>query len=268
MERPEKAGAKYELTAHGSTSERMVLNVQQQVVKEDGLTISGELAGIITILETDELMREKKIKLTITRCVMSKNSKAYENDVLKKGTEIIARLDNHKETFLVNDKPVPEEVDKFLGLFISANRSRLSDDDVFGTKERKKVGDSWPVNSTLAARDLTGDGMPVATENVKGSTKLEKLVDVDGIKCLHLTGNLQINHMNPPMPPGFILETSNLTGLFSGDYPVDASMAPLSKSMTMTAVFSGKGKPGPDSPEFTLTVEKIQSSEEKCKYLK
>ncbi len=142
MERPEKAGTKYELTAHGSMSERMILNIQQQVVREDGLSLSGELAAIVTILETDEMMRESKIKLTISKCVMSKNGKAYKNDMLNKGTEIIAYLDNRKDTFLVNNKPVPEEVAKFLSLFITSNRSELSDDDVFGTKERKKVGDS------------------------------------------------------------------------------------------------------------------------------
>ncbi len=124
------------------------------------------------------------------------------------------------------------------------------------------------MDSTLAAKDLTADGIPVAAENVKGSTKLEKVIDADGIKCLYLRGNLQINHMNPPMPPGFTIETSDMTGLFTGEYPVDTSMAPLSKSMTIRAVISAKGKPGPDSPEFTLSVEKNQSAEERYKPLK
>jgi hypothetical protein len=268
MERPEKAGVKYELTASGSESEYMTMSDPNQVIKEGKSSISGELKGLVTILETDEMMRESKIKLTVSRCAITIDGKDYENNVLTKGTEIIALLDKPKETFLIDNKPVPEEIGKFLSLFFTTNSSVLTDDDVFGTKERKKVGDSWPVNSTLAAKDLTGFEMPVAPEDVKGSTKLEKLVDVDGIKCLYLRGKLQINNMTPPLPPGFTIDLSNMTALFSGEFPVDTSIIPLSRMMTMTVTFSGKGKQGSDSAEVKIYVEQSQTAEERYKLLK
>ena len=110
--------------------------------------------------------------------------------------------------------------------------------------------------------------MRVKAENVKGSTTLEKVVDVDGIKCLHLSGNMELTGMDFPLPPGFTVEFSDMSAVLSGDFPVDPSIAPLSETGTMTMAFVGKGKPSPDSPEVTLSIEKSKSTEIRLRFLK
>jgi len=268
LHRPQKAGDRYELTASGSMTEQMVLSGKQQVIRENRSSLSCELSGVVTVLETDAMMRDKTIRLVVSRCVLSGDGKSYENEVLAKGTEVIARLDKKRETFLIDDKPASPEVEKVLGLFFFPHTSEVTDDDVFGTRERKKVGDSWPVNSSVAARDLEDEGMRVKAENVKGSTTLEKVVDVDGIKCLHLSGNMELTGMDFPLPPGFTVEFSDMSAVLSGDFPVDTSIAPLSETGTMTMAFVGKGKPSPDSPEVTLSIEKSKSTEIRLRFLK
>jgi hypothetical protein len=107
-----------------------------------------------------------------------------------------------------------------------------------------------------------------STQTIKGSTTLEKVVDVDGIKCFHLSGNMEITGVDFPLPPGFTVEFSDMSAVLSGDFPVDTSIAPLSETGTMTMAFVGKGKPSPDSPGVTLSIEKSKSTEIKVRILK
>ncbi|HUT12099.1 MAG TPA: hypothetical protein VMY42_16475 [Thermoguttaceae bacterium] len=269
MSRPMKVGEKYELTASGSKSKRMTTSVQGQVVKEDKSSFTAKLEGTITVLEVDERGQEQKITLTVSKCVMSVNGDADEKEALTEGTEVVAQLRDGEEVFLIDDKPAPSDIEEMLDLFSTLPTTKVTGDDMFGTKERKKVGDSWAINSTAAARGFdAGKGTKVEPENIKGSTKLEKVLVVDGSKCLQLLGRMEISEFVLPMPPGFSVEKANVSLDSLGELPVDTSIGHLSQAMNMTMTVSIKGKPSPDAPEVTISVSVAMSKQEKRKLLK
>ncbi len=268
MTRPAKVGQKYRLVASGSLSEQMTMSAEGQVLKSNKLLLTAELEGVVTVLQVDKLKRETKVRLLVSKCLMSMNGKSNKKGALPKGTQVVAQLRDGEEEFLVEGKAVPKDTAKMLGLFISFSTEQVTDDDVFGTKERKKVGDSWAVNSILAAKDLAADGIKVDAENIKGSTTIKKVVVVDGTKCLLLSAKMTIDKLVVPVPPGMTVQKASVSAALSGEFPVDTSIRLLSEKKKRTMEILAKGKLDPDGPEVTLSIKMAQSDQVKQSPLK
>jgi hypothetical protein len=261
LTRDARAGEKYNLTASGVLSEQMTMSAKGTVLQKNAAFHTMKLEGIVTVLEVDKLKEERKLRLDISKCLVSAGGNAEEQEVLKKGTQVVAQIKDGQEEFLVDGNVAPKDVAKLLGHFISLRAGQVNDDHIFGTKERKKVGDSWPVNSVKAAADLSTKGMKVSPENIKGNTMLEKLVVVDGRECLKLDAKIDMSNISLPLPSGLTVEKSDMSATFSGEFPVDVSIRRLSEQLAMTVAITAKGKPNPDIPEITLfmTMERSRS---------
>ena len=274
MIRPAKVAQKYELVASAEESKQMTVSTKGRVVKEEKSSLSATCEGTITVLEFDKLDREVTFRLLVSKCRKRTNGNASEEEVLSKGTQVVVRRRDLKARFLIDGKDVSKDVEEVLFLIFSHSRSQETYDDMFGTKERKKVGDRWAMNSTKAAKVLAPEGLKVDPENVKGSTKIEKLVVVEGTRCLQLSGKMkmELGTVLPRLPPGLPAELavrkSILSLSFSGAFPVDISIGRLSEKMTMTRAFVAKGKPAPDAPEITLSMKMTKSRQMKRKFLK
>lgn len=268
LTRDVRAGEKYELAASGSLSEQMTMLAQGQVLHKDTTSITAKLEGTVTVLEVDELKRERKLSLVVSRCLMSTNGSTVEKEVLAKDTQVVAQLRDGQMEFLIDGKVVSKDIAKMLGLLISLPTSQTTDDDIFGTKERKKVGDSWAVNSSKGAADLSFEGIKVNADDIKGSTKIDKLLVVGGTNCLQLSSRMEISNILPPLPEGLTVTESNMSATFTGEFPVDVSMRQMSEGITMSMVLVAKGKPIPDAPEITLSMNMEESKHAKQKSIK
>ena len=87
--------------------------------------------------------------------------------------------------------PDTEESLRLLNL-VSENPNGPTDDEIFGSKERKKVGDRWEGNSELMAKELTHFGILVKKEDLKSTATLEKVVTVGKTECLQLSLRLRL----------------------------------------------------------------------------
>ncbi len=267
LSRDAKAGEKFELSASGSESEQLTMSTQGKVFKTENSFLDAKLDGTITVLEVDELMRESKLSLLVSRCMSSIDGNFNEQEALPEGTQVVAQLRDGKTEFLVDGNAATEEIAKILNLFIDLSHLAITDDDIFGTKESRTVGESWPINSALAAKGFTREaalrGLIVDKENIKGYTKIDKMVEVDGTKCLEINATMEMNNFALPLPSGLAIERSNIAGTFSGTYPVNVSMRSLSDGSKITMMLVAKGKLAPDSPEITLSINEEQSIQKK-----
>jgi hypothetical protein len=268
MTRAAEAGERYELIASGSSSEQMTMSSQGQVLRKNKKFISAKLEGIVTVLEVDELKREKKLSLLVSKSVMYTNVNDKEEEALPKGTQIIAQRRDGKKEFLIDGKIANEDIAKMLDLFITFPATQATDDDIFGTNERKKVGDSWAVNSVNALKDLASDGIVVDLAKIEGSTKLERIVEVEGIKCLLLSASIEVSGVVPPLPSGLTVEKSNVSAIIAGEFPLDISIRPLSQIQNMMLEVVAKGKSSPDAPEVTLFMDSRRSGNIKSRLIK
>jgi hypothetical protein len=267
MTRAFETGERYELMASGSYSQQITMSSQGQVLRKSKKFISAKLEGIVTVLEVDELKREKKISLLVSKSMMYSNVNDREEEALPKGTQVIAQRRDGKKEFFIDGKIANEDIDDMLDIFITIPATQATDDDIYGTKERKNVGESWAVNSVNALKDLASDGMVVDLAKMEGSTKLERIVEVEGIKCLLLSASIEVSGVVPPLPSGLTVEKSNVSAIFTGEFPLDISIRPLSQIHKMTFEFVAKGKSSPDAPEVTLSMVSSKSGNIKARFI-
>lgn len=268
LTRDSRAGEKYELTASASVSKQMTMSSQGQVLQKNASSITAKLEGTVTVLEIDEIKREKKLSLLVSRCLASANGSAEEREVLAKGTRVVAQIRNGQQEFLIDGVAVSNDIAEILGMLITLPISQATDDDIFGTKERRKVGDSWPVNGSKGAVDLSSKGVKVDPKDIKGSTKIEKLIAVGSTNCLQISSRIEMTNITAPLPGGMTVTKSDASATFSGEFPVDVSIRPLSEAMTVSMTFVAKGRPAPDAPEVTLTMNMEESKHAEQKSLK
>lgn len=268
LDRPEKVGDKYLLSGSGRELEHFKVSQGLKVVSETTASYSGKLDATVTVLKNGDTGDGSKLGLIVSACKYSENGKTPEQEILPAGTEILAELQGKEEVFLVNGKPVSPEVKKVLNLFFSLRHDKTTDDDVFGTKERKKVGDRWPVHNAEMAASLSEVGILAKPDSIKGSTALDKIVESDGIKALRITGNVEVENLtSPALPPEFIVDKANAFVYFSGDFPIDTSKAPLSDKMDMNMWLTGRAS-APNGIGFVLSMRMEQTVEKKYKALR
>lgn len=268
LESAVKEGDKYEVNVSGELSEQMTSSSQGQVLGDKQSSFSATFEGTTTVLKVDELQRTAELKLLVSKCHKRMNGNTTDEEVLAKGTQVVMRRSDSNTEFLVDGKVVPKDIEKVLGVLFSLPQSKATDDDIFGTKDRKKVGDSWAMNSAKAANELPSAGLKADATDIKGSTKIEKVVTVHGTKCLRLSGKMEINKITPELPAGMIVEMSNVSTSFSGDFPIDSRIGRLVSKSTMKITFVAKGKPAPGAPEITLSMKHSKSRQIKRKFLK
>ena len=147
-----------------------------------------------------------------------------------------------KPAFKSGGEDVSAEAAEALGEFFSDNEEKDMDiDAVFGTSEKKKVGDSWPIDAEAAAKGLADTGLQIPADKIKGELTLHGVVERDGVKCLDIRGEMLLMEMKAPMPPGIEVTDSGGKATFSGLFPVDEKISALEQNMSMNFTMKASG---------------------------
>jgi hypothetical protein len=183
--------------------------------------------------------------------VLKSNGK--ESEPLAKGTRVLATAGEKGTVFEVDGKPVGKDVDQGLSLFLSldGNSKRPTDDEMFGSKIRRRVGEHWPVNSQSLAASLRVRGMDIRNEDVAGTITLKEVVkDGRGISLLLA---MKIDMRNLKMPGAAGLSIENASGTVAGSVlmPVDPAKGMLKESQETSRTIRAKGF-SQDGKEITV----------------
>src|SRR5262245_50903339 len=171
LTRPSKVGDRFHIDAKGATREQERITVGDQVQKDDN-DLSVHLVAAATILAIDPKADATRIEYLIESCQKTTDGKTEE--VLPAGRRVVAESNAEGETmFTVAGDPALEDISKALGVVISAHTPGTpSDDEIFGTAQRKRVGDTWSINAETTAAFLSKTGLKVSPENLKGTVTL------------------------------------------------------------------------------------------------
>jgi hypothetical protein len=208
------------------------------------------LVAAATILAIDPKADATRIEYRIESC--QKTEDGMTEEVLPAGRRVVAESNADGQTmFTVDGDPALEDISKALGVVISAHTPGTpSDDEIFGTPERKRVGDTWSINAETTAAFLSKTGLKVSPENLKGTVSLDAVKTVEGVKALALTARLNARGMVMDLPDFMQLEKSSMTGVFTLLAPADPQVPNLlPNKITMQIAFRAKGqKPDTGSP--------------------
>lgn len=262
ISRPAKPGIKYAVTATGTTRQTQTVSVNGQVAQQEQRTFSVALEADVIVLTVTEKGDVRNAEYTIRKFSRMEADKTAE--LLPPGSVVV--VDRDKENappFSLKDggalePPTLEALDVVIS---EAKKDSIDDDLVFGTKERKAVGEEWPINSELASADMAKHGVKVAKEDLAGTVKVSGAEQLNGLECLSLTMTVAAKNVELPMPEGLKVEKSAMKMVAIGKLPVDITQPKqaFSALMEMSAVAKG-GKP---DQQVVVEIQMERSGEEK-----
>jgi len=250
LHRPATVGQKYRMSAAGRQSRKDTVTQGGQAAQAKSQGFSLEFESVVTVLETDKKGMATKESHTVAKCV--KIQGGARKSLVPKGTVIVGSATEKATVFESGGRPVAPEVREALSLVIDLSKGGATADEIFGTRERKKVGQSWNMNTGAAAKDLHREGIEIRKEDIRGATTLEKVGKVGQTECLQIRGEMTLKNLMLPLPPWLKLEKSAGHARVSGKFPLDTSIGVLEMSLEMSLTFRAKGKPDPNAQEVIV----------------
>jgi hypothetical protein len=254
--RPAKVGDRSRVEMTGTTRERERITIGGQVQKEEK-DLAVHMIAVESVLAVDSSSTPSRVEYLVQTCQRTSAGKTEE--LLAAGHKVVAETNAEGDTvFTVDGDPALEDIAKALGLVISIHRpSSPTDDDIFGTKERKRVGDTWNIDSAAAAADLSKTGLMVSAEALKGTVSLTGVRSVDAVKALDVTAKLRAEGFamaGGDLPEWLQVEKSSLAGDLKVLVPADPdapNSLPGKLQMQIVVLLKGE-KPDTGSP---VTIE-------------
>jgi hypothetical protein len=260
LTRPEKAGNEFRIAAVTSQTIASMAKTPGKADEQRTDTATVTLDAAVKVLEVDKNGTPSKITLTVDKLTVKKNEAAAA-ELLVKGTVVTASVKDGASVFEVEGKAVTPEKAMALAMVVTLGEGQAADDETFGTKDRKKVGDQWPINAELASKEMAKKGMGVAKEDLTGTVKLEGAVKVGAVECLDIRARMVGKKFSTPPAPGFKTQDGSIEVAFAAKLPVDPAARSLEQSMDMTAKTVATGKLDPQGPDVTIdSTIKISST--------
>ncbi|GEM_PF-7056926 len=208
--------------------------------------ITGQVTGISAQIESfDQIAGDKRKAL------------------LKKGDDLRIDYTERGPSCTLKDGELSEEVREALAKFYPPRRdNEASEDDVFGTKDKQKIGASWPVHPDPFVKDAEVNSIKVDPKDVQGTTTLKEKTNVRGMPCLKLVGAITTKDFASAVPEGMTLHSSELVMHTEGNYPIDTSKPVLDWSVDLTIKLAMSGKQGKDAKkevDFDVTSQRKET---------
>lgn len=261
-----KVGDKYRVLTTARHAEKMTAFVGNAAVKNQMDEFTTELVSSVRVLETNDNRRATKVALDIEKCIITRGGET--KSLIDTRRVVIATREGREKVFKIDNVPVDPITKKALNITVPFDDAGVTDDDIFGTREKKKVGDSWEINAALAAKSLK-EMVNVSTGNadVKGGATLEGIVKTGREEHLIISAWLSIDSFSVPLPNGFKIQDGQVTGSFSGKFPVSPAHERFEESAKIAAWFTAVGPPDPKSQELTIQGLMEQSVTREIEYL-
>jgi hypothetical protein len=228
LARPDKAGLKYRLDARVKKKQSMSIYKGAAELKTEESQTTVMLRAVVEVLKVDKKGEPLEKKLTIERFVNEK-----DEPLLKKGDAVIAKTVDGKTVFRMGGREPPGRAAEFLGDLVKTKTSTAADDDeVFGSKARRKVRESWKINAAALAKDLK-----MKPADVSGTAKLEAVEKHDGDDCLRIGIDLKMNAAGRDAKlkmNGFAVKSAEVRMKIGGLLPIDPARRSPSEWMRST----------------------------------
>lgn len=263
LHRPAKAGDEYRIVTNVKQKQNVTLTSNGNPVQNVDTSLTLDVEGVEKVIEVDAIGRETKTTFTVEKFI--KNEKGEDVVVFKKGSVINSSLVEKKKVHEIDGTPAVPAVAKLIDMIVTLSDGGHTDDDIFGTKDRKKSGDSWDMNTVAAKENLAKD-MGGMLQDLTGKVTLNEVVKAQGGDLLKISAHVT-SSFQPPLPPAFTTDSSSLEINFSGDFPVDPSKPRPSESIDTKASLNAHGV-APTGEKLVLKMDMDQAKSQKTTKLK
>ena len=252
LHRPAKVGEQFRVEMTGAESNTMSRKVGDMEDSEEKKW-SAKLQGIVTVLKVNKVGSVVQMKLKVDSFTITESK--FTEEVLEKGTMIKGEKKDNKDQFELWDEESKLGVPLQDGVMVDALKlffslvsaeDRQTDDDMFGTDEKQRVGDSWKINAKALAKSARNDKVEIDPKNVSGKVTLVGVVKAGGHKCLEMKGQFTVKGLKPPadFPRNLRVIKSEMTGRVHSKIPVDTSLPEIENNMVMTMTMEVRDRRG------------------------
>lgn len=263
LHRPFKAGDRFQMSVEARDSKKATTTVNGQPFKESLDESVVEFEAGVKITEVDGKGRPLRVQLNITKFL--KVDGQDRTPLLAKGSVVMGALIGGKSVYEQDGTPVGEDAQKALRMVVSLGGGGATDDDIFGTSDRKKVGQRWSIEVERAAEDLKTKGLGVKKEDLTGTATLEKVVRVADTECLQIALDISVAQLSVPTPAGFAFDKVSLVARGFSIVPVNPALGIIQQTLDMTMKLVMKGRPKADGPE--VVVDMVTQNHKDTRYI-
>lgn len=252
--RPAKVGEVFNYACSAAIRQQATATVSGQERKPSEQTLLYEIEAKCKAIRVDAQGNPVQASYAIERFV--KTDMDRDEEILAKGTRVIAEADLKGTKFSLLEGKLSQEQQDALEIVIQLDPEGHLDDVIYGTRERKKIGDSWPVNvreyvASMKRRDAT-----CREEDVKATVKLTGVEEIGGIRYLKLEVDSKVADYKPSrerskLPASLQFKSASIDAKHTMMLPVDPDV-PAFRMMSASTVlqtvesedgsFSAKGR--------------------------
>lgn len=235
LSRPVKVGDEYVTTVSAQSTQKMdvTINGQSQPLKND--TFKAALHGTVKVLAVNEKINGAS-RITITVDTLTRDGA----DLYPAGTIITAEKTGQKTSFVIDNAPVEDEKAEVLDTLINVDRAdqTTSDDDLTGTDQPQKVGDTWPINADKLAKEISDNGLPLKGEDLKGESKLVEVKKVKDADVMVVQTTVTADGIKKDLPDGSSISDGTLKAEVTYTLPTDNTSPAISSGNKMHLVMT------------------------------
>lgn len=215
----------------------------------------------IEIVAVDKTRRPTAIKATVNSFTTARgeNSKS----VYKNGTLISGQSSNGDKTFEIEGTAINSEIaQRILSESTPLAGGKYTDDDIYGTNEKKLPGAAWEINREALIELMKLQGLDVKAGDITGSAALTEIQSRGNTSCMKIT--VKESLQAAPINAGAEMKMSRMFFELEATSvaPVDITLLPVDEIQTSTVTFTGI-LPAKANPQATATVEIVKTTTEK-----
>lgn len=227
LDRPAKVGDRYRTWVTATKKEGLTISKDGTVLRQNDKTEKTTLQGVVSVQKVDKAGKLLKLQLKVEKFVDAKG-----DELLKKGDVVIAETIEKKTTYRLSEGTLSDDIKKRLSVVLKTKtRDGPSNDEAYGTKYRKKIGDSWKINSQAAGKSLK-----IAPKAISGSVKLEAVEKFEGHECLRISMKARITEYGGEQlaKQGFEIKSLDFTVALTGLHPTDQKIDVVKGKISMS----------------------------------
>lgn len=199
LERPFKVGDRHKVAALGAFRNKLVFRREGEEPRTVDEAAGLRLDGVAEVKEVNKDGRRTRVTVTVGTCTLMVGDKS--KSLLPEGKVIEVRWDKDgaETKYAVDGKDVPADMGELLDLALElGDPEGVTDDVIFRTDGKWKVGDTWAADPAAAAREFDRLKLTVKPDDVTGQTTLVEAGKVDGRDVLKLKFAFKIGELSGP----------------------------------------------------------------------
>ncbi len=267
LERPERVGDHYQVDIAGKVFHEVLSETGGKGVKREFTDMTLKLKAEVSVSQIDKQKRPSACQMTVSSCTATFVGNVTNTLILPPGSILYSSYVAGVRHMTVDGvTPKTPQLFQLMDFAFSLANGELTDDDVAGTKTRKKTGESWLIDTTAFADSLESDDMDVSRSGSSGTVKLGRVGVSGGVNSMRVSGDMTVKKLKPKMARHMKVKESLATFSFARIYPVDVTKPTLANYERLTVDISASGKPKFGAPKDSMTFRRVAERTERRTY--